>query len=73
MDVMSAMHHDLIAGSDCCVYCLETWPCQVARIRRELAEEIRNHEFAPIGDPDWEIGKEAGLESAADLIDAEGF
>lgn len=69
---MSAMHHKQIEDSDVCVYCLEDWPCEVAKIRRELAEHIRGLHVAETGHPSFEDGKEAGLDLAADTIDIEG-
>lgn len=52
-----------------CIWCHEPWPCTAARIRHELAEEIRssvNDEESPTYGYDT-----AAIYAAADLIDAD--
>lgn len=71
---MSALDHKrcCTAESDSphvCLYCLEDWPCNVARIRHELAEVILAVKITPSGNPSYDEGKDAGLDLAADLID----
>lgn len=55
-----------------CTLCHEAWPCTVARVRQELAELIMAQPMGSTGDPDYDIGREAGMQSAADLIRLEG-
>lgn len=66
---MSAMDHR--QSDDICIHCHARWPCEVAKIRRELAEQIRGLHVAETGHPSFENGKEAGLDLAADIIDIE--
>lgn len=66
---MSVMDHKPCDGGDDCLYCCEPWPCDVARIRQELAEFLRGLPVGSTGDPAYDNGREAGLQSAADVID----
>ena len=66
---MSAMDHRQSDGI--CIHCHGRWPCEVAKIRRELAQHIRDTHVTAIGYPDYENGVEAGRDSAADSIDIE--
>jgi hypothetical protein len=70
---MDAMDHRSNGGrwSDC-VWCHEAWPCTVARVRRELADLITSQVIGSTGDADYDNGREAGMQSAADLINVDG-
>lgn len=37
---MSLRHHKQIPDSDCCVYCLDKWPCSADRIRTEALADV---------------------------------
>lgn len=66
---MSVMDHKPDEVGDGCIYCLEEWPCKVAKIRKELAEVIRAFPDCLVGSCEYSGGKDDGRESAADLID----
>lgn len=69
---MSAMDHR--RSDDICIWCHEPWPCATAKIRHELAEEIREH-IADVpslkGGAAWRRGYEGGLMQAVLMIDPE--
>jgi len=64
---MSVMDHRERNGH--CIWCHETWPCSTGLTRRELAKLIRRMSVGSTGDPQWDSGREAGRDSAADAID----
>lgn len=69
---MAAMDHKSngeFGWRDLCIWCHESWPCEVAWIRRELAEHIRGISITPSGHPSYDDGKDAGLDLAAERID----
>lgn len=50
----------------------DPWPCDVARARRELAELIMSRPMGATGDAGYDSGREAGMQSAADLVNVDG-
>lgn len=53
-----------------CIWCHEPWPCTTAGVRRELSRYLRDLPVGSTGDPAYDNGREAGIQSAADAIDA---
>ena len=68
---MSAMDHKPGYGRENCLYCGERWPCVVARTRRELADHLREQILTPTGDYPYDSGRAAGVDLAADIIEAD--
>lgn len=64
---MSVMDHTESGGD--CLYCCEPWPCDVARVRQELAAYLRSLPVGNTGDESYDDGRETGIQSAADSID----
>ena len=66
---MAAMDH--VKRDGICIWCHERWPCPTALIRRELADHLRSLPLGSTGDADYDSGREMGVSSAADTIDAQ--
>lgn len=66
---MSVMDHKPGDGGTDCLYCCEPWPCDVAKVRRELAAWLRSRPVGSTGDADYDNGRESGIASAIDSID----
>lgn len=67
---MSVFDHKLIyPGGDCCGYCLDEWPCLMGRARIEVAAAIRAMPDTFTGNGVYDEGKDAGRESAADMVE----
>lgn len=66
---MGAMDHRNSDGR--CIWDHETWPCKAAQVRHELAEYLRNLPLTNTGDYAYDVGRDAGIERAADAIDTE--
>lgn len=52
-----------------CIWDHKPWPCMVAQVRQELAAYLRDLSVGSTGDPAYDNGREAGIQSAADAID----
>lgn len=71
---MGVMDHRRSHGMDTCFWCGDRWPCEVARVRQDLADYLRKTAERNIelyrGDLDSQTSAVLdGIESAADLID----